>query len=134
MLTPQLAHCLTLVLFLSAAFFKMKDINPGLSCRLPLVDSSAFPHAHVTESRSGRPQIRGAAGRSDLPAAGWRQSAMPAAPGDKVVAQLYPGDYQDSRNGTKLPWRDWERSAGLQLSYACIRSPGTMAPPLLCSQ
>lgn len=46
------------VLFLSAAFFKMMDTNPGLSCCLPLRDTPAFPHTHVTESRSGRPQTK----------------------------------------------------------------------------
>lgn len=32
------------VLFLSAGFFKMMDTNPGVSCCLPLLDTSAFPH------------------------------------------------------------------------------------------
>lgn len=63
---------------------------------------------------------------------------MPAARGDKAVAELYPGDLSGQLQWHKTALEGLERSAGLlaglQLSYSCIRSQGRMVPPLLCSQ
>lgn len=83
--TPCTLFSTPAVLFLSAGYKPRAVLLPSSPAHI------AFPHTHLTGSRSGRAKSPGTAWKSDLLGAGWRQSTMPAAQGDK----LYPGAYQD---------------------------------------